>query len=412
MGRFAIQERPDWQWWVTPKPLHTKPIHRWYIFPHSFSSELVHALIDEWGLGKKDRILDPFVGAGTTLLAAREKLIPATGYDLSPLAVLAARTKIRPYDLPRLEEAWRSLEKSIDATRWNGVRKPYPELVKRALPGKLLGAFEAIAAEIERLPKATPAEREFFRLALLGTIPKYSRAVATGGWLKWVRSSKKAPSLPSEMERRVLEMMADLRKVKLCSGSKWQVRQGDARQLPDRDGTYSAVITSPPYPNRHDYTRVFGVELMFGFLNWEETRQLRYQNFHSHPEARPERPEKNGYVPPRHLIRAVALIGRARGDPRIVRMLEGYFLDMFLCLREANRVCRPGAPIAFVVGNAQYYGLPIPVDELTAEVGKQAGLECEKVLVARYRGNSAQQMREYGRNPSRESIVIFRKPTN
>lgn len=112
------------------------------------------------------------------------------------------------------------------------------------------------------------------------------------------------------------------------------------------------------------------------------------------------------------VTRVVALIGRAKCDPRIVRMLEGYFLDMFLCLREANRVCRPGAPIAFVVGNAQYYGLPIPVDELTAEVGKQAGLECEKVLVARYRGNSAQQMGEYGRNPSRASIVIFRKPTN
>lgn len=91
-------------------------------------------------------------------------------------------------------------------------------------------------------------------------------------------------------------------------------------------------------------------------------------------------------------------------------MLEGYFQDMYLCLRELRRVCKSGARIAFVVGNAQYCGEPILVDELTAEVGEQAGLTCEKLVVARYRGNSAQQMGQFGRKPSRETVVIFRNP--
>ncbi len=91
-------------------------------------------------------------------------------------------------------------------------------------------------------------------------------------------------------------------------------------------------------------------------------------------------------------------------------MIEGYFLDLYLSLREVQRVCSPKARSAFVVGNAQYQGVPIAVDELTAEVGEQAGLTCEKILVARYRGNSAQQMGKYGRNPSRESVVVFRRP--
>jgi hypothetical protein len=38
------------------------------VFPHSFTSELVHALIKEWDLASHDHIVDPFVGAGTTLL--------------------------------------------------------------------------------------------------------------------------------------------------------------------------------------------------------------------------------------------------------------------------------------------------------------------------------------------------------
>lgn len=405
---YELEERPTWRWWVTPKPLEDKAIHRWYVFPHSFTSELVHALSEEWGLGSKDHILDPFVGAGTTILAAKEKGVPASGYDLSPLAVSIARAKIEDYSVPRLEKAWQVLKWHLDPARWNGASRTYPNLVCKALPGRLLGAFDAIARRIDCLPYSA-AEQDFFRLALFASLPHYSRAVATGGWLKWVDRRTSVKSLPSVLTRRVEDMLADLRLARLPSGAHWRVELADARQLPDHDSTYSAVITSPPYPNRHDYTRVFGVELMFGFFNWEETRKLRYQSFHSHPEARPERPQANGYVQPKALTRVIRRLKEKGSDRRILRMLEGYFLDMYLCLREVKRVCHRDARIAFVVGNAQYCGEPIFVDELTAEAGEQAGLTCEKLLVTRYRGNSAQQMGKYRRNPSRESLVIFRK---
>src|SRR4029077_17325932 len=117
-------------------------------------------------------------------------------------------------------------------------------------------------------------------------------------------------------------------------------------------------------------TRVFGIELMFGFLNWSETRRLRYQSMHSHPEGRPERPDSSGYRSPTGLVRAVKRIKDEAKDPRIPRMLEGYFLDMYLSLLEMKRVCLPKARIALVVGNAQYYGEAIRVDELTAEIGE------------------------------------------
>lgn len=185
----------------------------------------------------------------------------------------------------------------------------------------------------------------------------------------------------------------------------WKAELADARELPDGDGTYSAVITSPPYPNRHDYTRVFGVELMFGFLGWEENRELRRQSFHSHPEARPRRPLAGQYVEP------AGLEGNMRHvqDGRIRRMLRGYFLDMHLCLREVERVCRSGAMMGFVIGNVRYNGEGIRVDEYTAELGERVGLVCREIRAVRWRGNSAQQMGRHGRVASRESIVIFQK---
>src|SRR5439155_1564046 len=76
MAKYPLKRRPKWGSWVTPKGLVKKSIHRWYVFPHSFTSELVHQLIADWGLDQNDHILDPFAGAGTTLLAAKEKGIP------------------------------------------------------------------------------------------------------------------------------------------------------------------------------------------------------------------------------------------------------------------------------------------------------------------------------------------------
>lgn len=409
MGRLCVEERTDWRCWVTPKPLEGKPIHRWYVFPHSFTSELVHTLADEWGLGPDDHILDPFAGAGTTILAAKELGIPATGYDLSPLAVFASRTKIANYSVRRLEQIWSRLAKGMRASQWNGAARKYAELVCKALPGRLLGAFDAIDRCIGRTA-GSKAERDFFRLALLAILPNYSRAVATGGWLKWVPKRNGVSTVVLALEERVRLMLEDLRGTHLPRRALWRIDVADARTLPDASALYSAVITSPPYPNRHDYTRVFGVELMFAFLDWEGTRQLRYQSFHSHPEARPKRAEADGYEQPRALDRAVARVRNRLKDPRVPEMLEGYFLDMYLALREMRRVCQRGAKIALVVGNAQYCGERIAVDELTAEVGEQAGLTCEKLLVARYRGNSAQQMGRFGRNPSRETVVVFRKP--
>jgi len=408
MGTHIIEERLDWRRWVTPKPLEEKPIHRWYVFPHSFSSELVHALIEEWGLTSRDRILDPFAGAGTTILAAKEKGIPATGYDLSPLANLAARTKIANFNLIRLKRASRQLERKLKPSTWNGHYRVYPRLVEEALPGPLLGAFENISNRIDQIT-CSAEERDLFRLAMLATLPKYSRLVANGGWLQWNRKHKRIETLPRVFREQLERMLTDLGEVRLNRKPQWTAALSDARQLPDPDGKYAAVITSPPYPNRHDYTRVFGVELMFGFLNWEQTRRLRYQSFHSHPESHPARPDCSGYSCPVRLKRTLTRIKKAGIDPRVLRMLEGYFLDMYLCLREMNRVCRDGAKIALILGNAQYSGEPVHVDELTAQIGEQAGLSCQTLLVARYRGNSAQQMAHFGRNPSRETVVIFQK---
>ena len=183
--KYRTIEQTEWGHWVTPRNAKQKAGHRWYLFPHSFTDDLVHALIDEWGLDGQDSILDPFVGAGTTLLAAKEMGIPSIGYDLSPLAVLVSNVKTSAFSQQGLEAAWRSLERSLTNNNTLPLGRAYPELVHEALPEGRLEALDSVATAIENLD-CSSSERDFFQVALISVIPRFSHAVANGGWLRWL----------------------------------------------------------------------------------------------------------------------------------------------------------------------------------------------------------------------------------
>lgn len=91
-----IEERLDWRRWVTPTLLRDAPVHRWFVFPHSYTGDLVETLLKEWNVALGACVLDPFAGAGTTAVAARAAGMRAVAFDLSPLSVLATRVKTAP----------------------------------------------------------------------------------------------------------------------------------------------------------------------------------------------------------------------------------------------------------------------------------------------------------------------------
>jgi DNA modification methylase len=91
-------------------------------------------------------------------------------------------------------------------------------------------------------------------------------------------------------------------------------------------------------------------------------------------------------------------------------MLYGYFEDMYLTMLRMNENLKPGGKVAIVVSNVRFSGINIPVDEILGEIALNIGFENVNILIARYRGNSAQQMKTYDRIPSRESIITFEKP--
>lgn len=398
MTSVAISEAPEVRsTWLTPRHARTTPIHRWFVFPHSFAPELVGWLVEDLQIERGMTLLDPFCGAGTTLLEGEARGLVPVGVDLLPVAVLASSAKLIRPSRSELQSA-RLL--AVEAARHAEARTAPSPLLRRALTPTAHGRLAAAMGAVDG------AARDCVRLATLSLARRFSRLVADGGWLRETQPELSPRRIPEALDDALRRMEED---VSSAAQGRGVVYWADARSLPIANESIDAVITSPPYPNRHDYTRVFAVELELGWDLADSVKGLRYAALHSHPEARSPKTSEN-YVSPSGLDTQVALVTEKSPDPRIPRMLAGYFADMWLVLNDLARVLRPGGVAALVVGNAQYAGVPIPVDEHLSDLARRAGFDVKAVVSMRERGNSAQQMAAYGRHPARESAVLLRRP--
>ncbi|MDE0102392.1 MAG: hypothetical protein OXN89_08425 [Bryobacterales bacterium] len=366
----------------------------------------MNAILDHWQFPAGGVLADNFAGSGTTLLAARERGLAALGFDLSPLAVMVAKAKIAPYNERALDDG---LSKILGCGSANSPQVPHR--LSRAFTEAELKEINALLRPIRAL---RGAPRNFFLVALLCAMREFSRAVPDGGWFRWQQWPDRSEEIRDTFKRTVALMLDDVGVLNWPDGGRAaRVRRADARKLPLGSSFVDGLITSPPYPNRHDYSRVFHIELLLLGAAESQVTKLRHRSIRSHVEAKPppgHTRQLRQYKPTATLQAALKALP-PNTDRRIRRLLRGYFEDIYLSLVEVARILRPGGRAAYVIGNVRYAGVMIPVDEITAELASQAGLDFDASWVMRLRGNAAQQMGRYGREPSRESVVLLSKAT-
>lgn len=397
---------------ISPARDKNEPIYNWHAFKHSYSKNLVGKLVTLFKLKKGSWVLDPFCGGGTTLLACKEMGIHARGIDILPFSAFLSNVKSKTYDSSKLKRHLKEFKVRLSSSRGkNHGSLPDIGIVDKAFPVPVKKELLFLRKRIGEI--ADKQSRDFFMLALLSILESVSNTLKSGGFLR-LRSR---PPLSSSEVRfqflvRVETMIQDVEifNKAVLPKTKINATVGDARKF-NAGRKFDAIITSPPYPNRHDYTRIYGLEMTLHFVKDNpELKKIRYKTLRSHVEARKRYPAL-GYKEPPALNQIITHIRKAGlNNSQVPQMIKGYFEDMFLVLDQMHKHLKKGGKIALVVSNVRFGGINLPVDTLLASIGEQVGLSAESVLVARYRGNSAQQMSKFKRNPSRESIIVWKKP--
>ena len=412
----ALSIRDDLRFLVTDHPNRSIPIYRWYNYKHSFSKDLVIELFKAFSFEKKSKkmVLDPFCGAGTTLLAAKEYGLEGIGIDVMPFPAFISEAKTANYDVDMLRDRYARLMKHLTIYG----RKPVKLNNKRALLNTYfskeildwaLYVYSWISHQPDRPSKL------FFMTALFSILENISQMKKDGGFLRKFPREIDVESAQKVMVQQIETMLRDVES-NIILGTIPTLVVDDVRRI-NTEGhlkiehdSVDAIITSPPYPNRHDYTRIDGLESILGFSNnAQDIKIVRYNTLRSHVEARKSL-VCGSYKSPARLEQTITSFDcQSLPNKEIVPMLRGYFEDMYSVFLNLYPVLKTKGFFALVVCDVRYGGVVVPVGELINECAVSAGFTLAKKIIARSKNNSSQQMRRFGKKPIGEYIFIWQK---
>jgi DNA modification methylase len=422
----------------------TRPVYRWYKYKEAFSAALVENLFQKFNI-TTGKILDPFAGIGTALFAASALGIDSDGIELLPIGQQIITTKklletqFSETDFLTLQKwanspFWIQSERAIHLPELRITHNAYSEETKNSIEKYLYASHQ----ESDRVQKV-------LEFALLCVAESISFTRKDGQYLRWdYRSGRKQGARPFDkgailnfeqaISEKIHEILEDLQPqsgqlsffpkanyqsdIMLYSGSSLEI-------MPTLAGnSYDAIITSPPYCNRYDYTRTYALELAILDTNEKELLHLRQQMLSCTVENRPKdlikiKPDwikAVNIAEKQELLQALLSYldsQKAKGELNnsgIPRMVRGYFYEMACIISECARVLKPKAPLFMINDNVRYAGASISVDMILSSIAEKLGFSVENIFVLpNGKGNSSQQMGEHGREELRKCIYIWRK---
>lgn len=408
VNEFPIVKEEFFAKLVNFKKNKAYPKHSWFDYKHGYAEDLVRALIERNQPSRRLSVLDPFCGVGTTNLVAQSLGYRSVGFDVSPLAVLAAKTKTYKYSDAELK----TIEDLIKAMSLRKVAQtPDSDLIKRAYSEENLKVLMQIKYYVDQIKNKKI--QNFFKIGYLSIVENSSNRKKDGNGLKFVKNRPHIGNIADIYKAKLQLMLQELKDLNLDEPA--SIFDGSITNLGKKvkSGSVGITITSPPYANCFDYCEVYKLELwMGGFVkSYGDFAQYRNDAIRSHVNAKFD-----------HTIlsrnKDVNLIAECIScfnvwNKNIPDMVRGYFDDMQRVMCEIHRVSKSGAKCYIVVANSSYRGILVPTDLLLAKIAKSIGFEVEPIIFARRIKTSSQQMNEiYGSFGvlMRESILVLKKP--
>ncbi|MEK7397070.1 MAG: DNA methyltransferase [Candidatus Poribacteria bacterium] len=282
--------------------------YRWYKFKEAFSADLVEYLLYKYSI-PKGRILDPFAGSGTALFAAADLGYDADGIEILPIAqqIIECR-RFAAFEISDTEKdilkLWR------DSKPWKHVKtmKLLNELriTEGAYPKE---TAEEIGKFLIWLEQENGRIVNLLRFALFCVLESVSYTRKDGQFLRWDHrsgrgenntfSKGKILSFDEAITQKLNEVITDiensndrlndlLKNIEGVEKGDIQLNNNSCLEILTKlnSNLYNAVITSPPYCNRYDYTRTYALENALMGMTEEQQIDLRQRMLSCTVESR------------------------------------------------------------------------------------------------------------------------------
>jgi DNA modification methylase len=410
-----------------------RAFHDWYRFVLSYPPHLVQTYIEKFGLNQQSVVLDPFCGTGTTLVEAKLAGMKAIGIEANVFPHFATSVKLDWNIDPDLllRQARQIGNKALSILKEQGIDDDFsfeidqPDIQLKELPPE--AASLILTNSISPLPLHKTLvlleclqdyqNEPYYRHALLALAKALVFKISNlhFGPEVGVKKPKNDAPVVSNWLLEIEKIAQDLR---LVSGKQYpeaQVYLTDARNLDNiSPSSIDAVITSPPYPNEKDYTRTTRLEsVLLGFIrNKAELRELKKRLVRSNTRGVYKTDDDDLWVSEHPEIQRIANdiekrrieLGKDSGFEKLYgKVTKLYFGGMTRHLSELRRVLRPGAQLAYVVGDqASYLRVMIRTGQLLADIAQPLGYELIGIDLFRTRLATATK------EQLREEVVVLR----
>lgn len=346
-------------------------------FPARMAPEIALKKLSE--LKKGQTVLDPMSGSGMVLSIAARNNISAIGVDLDPLArliSLVGATKVEEKDavlgLERLLEEARKSNGYDLRLPWIDDDEETQKFIAYWFADKQICQLRILSYLLVSEPPLIQDEkiRNILFISLSRLIitkePKASLARDT--------AHSRPHRTIADNEFDVLEAMpASLKHVLRALapneiGINVKAHLGDARHIAFiNNSEIDAIISSPPYLNAIDYMRGHKFSLVWFGYRISDLRKI--QNTAIGTERLTDHQADKEFEALSRALKFDEL------EPNKIKILQRYFDDLCLHLREANRVLKHGAFASYVVGNCAIRGKLIENNKLLIKAAQLAGLE-------------------------------------
>ncbi len=360
----------------------------WYRYYAGYSSEFVEDAIDSLGKVSPTRLVDPWNGSGTTVAVARHKGLSSVGYDVNPVLVLIARSRLVTAEsfssvAPLAADVVRHADSEpLDTAPTDALRTWFaPEAADtlRALESAirlvLVGENMDLGATVTRAsPLASLFYTALFRVArdavagLVGTNPTWISPPPAGSEIDIPASRLKAAftSRCEELAPRLATSRGDT--------PRSEVKLGNSTSMTEPDGYFGGAITSPPYLTRIDYAVATRVELATLGVSSEQFRTLRDSMIGTPTiHVGPSHPSPDWGATAQAIIDAVSSHPSRASQTYYRAYFLQYMDSMHASLGELRRVLSPQGAAIIVVQDSHYKEVHIDLASVIIDMAGMVG---------------------------------------